>query len=347
MAAESHDHARQGANPALIEVTRGGRIESIHRGAAVVMTAEGEVVAAWGDIDRPIFVRSAAKPLQALALVETGAADAFALAPEDLALACGSHGGEPRHVACVTAWLARLGLDGRALVCGPHPPLDPQATADLIRTGNAPTSIHNNCSGKHAGFLTVVRHLGLPLAGYGDPGHPLQQRIRQDVADMGDIEVGDDMLAIDGCGVPAFALPLRALALAFARFGRPHGLPPRRGEAVERLFAAMAAHPLMVAGNGRFDIAMITASNGGIVSKGGAEAVHAAAVPAAGLGLALKIDDGAKRAADAAMAALLLAHAQPEAPARTCLAAYTRQPLRNTAGTIVGEMRPAAGCLTA
>lgn len=343
MAAGGHDHAPEPGNPILIELTRGPRIESIHRGAAAIMTATGELVAAWGDIDRPAFVRSAAKPLQALALVETGAADGFAVGPAELALACGSHGGEATHVACVAAWLHRLGVAEGALVCGPHPPLEPRAAADLVRDGSPATPIHNNCSGKHAGFLAVVRHLGLPLAGYGDAGHPLQQRIRQGIAEMGDIAVGEDMIGIDGCGVAAFALPLRALALAFARLAEPKGLPPRRAEAAKRILAAMAAHPGMVAGSGRFDTAVIAASAGRIVSKGGAEGVHAAAIPGLGLGIALKIDDGARRASEASMAALLTAHAKPEAAAVYCLAGYARQPLRNTAGAVVGEVRPAAG----
>jgi L-asparaginase II len=343
MSAGGHDHARERGNPVLIELTRGPRIESIHRGAAAIVTATGEVVAAWGDIDRPVFVRSAAKPLQALALIETGAADGLAVAPAELALACGSHGGEARHVACVTAWLARLGLNGGALVCGPHPPLDPHAAAELVRGGTPATPIHNNCSGKHAGFLTVVRHLGLPVAGYGDAGHPLQQRIRQDIGDIGDIAVDDDMIGIDGCGAAAFAMPLRALALAYARLAEPRGLPARRARAAKRILAAVAAHPAMVAGGGRFDTAVIAASAGRIFSKGGAEGVHAAAVADLGLGIAVKIDDGGKRASEAAMAVLLLAHAQPEAAARNCLAGYVRQPLRNTAGAVVGEMRPASG----
>lgn len=343
MPAASHDRAREADNPVLIELTRGPRIESIHRGSAAIVTATGEVLAAWGDIDRPVFVRSAAKPLQALALVETGAADAFAVGPAELALACGSHGGEARHVGCVTAWLARLGLDAGALVCGPHLPLDPGAAAELIRSGSLATPIHNNCSGKHTGFLTVARHLGLPLAGYGDPAHPLQQRIRHDIAQMGDIAVGDDMIGIDGCGAAAFALPLRALALAFARLAQPAGLPPRRLQAVTRILTSVEANPGMVAGDGRFDTAVIAASAGRILSKGGAEAVHAAALRGLGLGIAVKIDDGGKRASEAAMAALLLAHGQPDAALARCLAGYVRQALRNTVGAVVGELRPASG----
>lgn len=343
MAARSHDHPWRTCNPVLIELTRGPRIESVHRGAAAVATADGEVLAAWGDIDRPVFVRSAAKPLQALALVESGAADAFAVTAAELALACGSHGGEPRHVAVVGGWLARLGLDARALVCGPHPPLDPAAAAELIRAGGQPSAIHNNCSGKHAGFLTAARHLGLPVAGYGDARHLLQDRIRRAIGEMGDVAVGDDMLGADGCGVPAFALPLRALALAFARLARPEGLPRPRSDAARRILAAMAAHPAMVAGSGRFDTAVIHASSGRVLSKGGAEAVHAAAIPALGIGIAVKIDDGGKRASEAAMAALLLAHARPDATAAVCLAGYARQPLRNTLGATVGELRTAPG----
>lgn len=342
-----HDHLRKACNPVLIELTRGPRIESVHRGAAAVMTAAGEVLTAWGDIDRPVFVRSAAKPLQALALVETGAADAFAVTAAELALACGSHSGEPRHVAGVSGWLARLGLDSGALVCGPHPPLDPHAAADLVRAGALPTPIHNNCSGKHAGLLTAARHLGLPFEGYGEAEHPLQARIRRTLAEMGDVAVRGDMIGTDGCGVTAFALPLRALALAFARYARPEGLPSRRAEAAKRILAAMTAHPAMVAGSGRFDTVVIQASGGRILSKGGAEAVHAAALPAFGIGIAVKIDDGGKRASEAAMAALLLAHSGCDATAASRLAGYVTQPLRNTLGAVVGELRPAAGWLTA
>ncbi|MCU0894342.1 MAG: asparaginase [Rhodospirillales bacterium] len=336
--------ARKLGNPVLVELTRGGRIESIHRGAVAVLAASGEVIAACGDIDSPVFVRSAAKPLQALSLVETGAADAFALGPAELALACGSHGGEPRHVASVAAWLARLGLDERALICGPHPPLDAEAAAALIRANRPATPIHNNCSGKHAGFLAVGRHLGLQLGGYGDAEHPLQVRIRRDIEAMGDLRVSQDMLGTDGCGVPAFALPLRALALAFARFARPAGLDRRRAEAVQRLARAMAAHPVMVAGRGRFDTRVIGASLGRILGKGGAEGVHAAALTDDGIGIAVKIDDGGKRAAEAAMAAVLLAH-RPTGPAASALAGYARQTLRNTLGDVIGEVRTVAGWL--
>jgi L-asparaginase II len=335
--------AEPSANPPMIATTRGRRIESMHRGAAAVVTCGGSLVAAWGDVDRPVFVRSAAKPLQALALVETGAADAFSVSAAELALACGSHGGEPVHVAFVKAWLGRIGVGKDSLVCGPHPPLDTAAARALVRSGEPEGRLHNNCSGKHAGFVTTVRHLNLPLAGYGDIGHPLQARIRRTIAEIGDVEIGNDRVAVDGCGVPVFALPLRALARAFARLADPAALSSARANAARRVLAAMAAHPEMVAGQDRFETSVIAAGAGTIIVKGGAEGVQAAALPGLGIGIAVKIDDGAKRAAEAAMATLLLAFAEPAPLARHRLAGYRTQPLCNTADALVGEIRPCAG----
>ncbi|MBL8660145.1 MAG: asparaginase [Rhodospirillales bacterium] len=330
------------ANPTLVAVSRGERIESFHRGAAAVVGVDGALVAGWGDIERPVFIRSTAKPLQALALLESGAADAQGVSAAELAIACGSHGGAPAHVACVGDWLGRLGLGAGALVCGPHPPIDVAAARALIRAGRPETRLHNNCSGKHAGFLTVARHLNLPLAGYGDADHPLQELVRRTVGEMSDCEIGPRMIATDGCGVPVFALPVRALARAYARLAQPDGLAPDRAGALRRIAAAMSAHPVMVAGHGRFDTEIIAASAGAIIVKAGAEGVYAAAIPRLGLGVVLKIDDGAKRAAEAAMAALLLAFARPGDTVRQRLASFRDQPLFNTAHARVGAVRPYA-----
>ncbi len=328
------------ANPVLVAVTRGGRIESSHRGAAAVVGRDGALIAGWGDTEWPVFVRSAAKPLQALALVETGAADARGVSAAEVAIACGSHGGEPAHVACVSDWLARLGLGTDALICGPHPPIDAAAARALVRSGRPETPLHNNCSGKHAGFLTSARHLQLSPAGYGDADHPLQVLVRRIVGEMSGFEIGDGMIATDGCGVPVFALPVRALARAYARLADPAALSPGRAGAVRRINAAMASHPAMVAGHRRFDSEVIAAAAGAIIVKGGAEGVYAAAVPRLGLGIAVKIDDGAKRGAKSAMAALLLAFAEPDDAVQQCLASHRVQPLHNSAGTRVGEARP-------
>lgn len=330
-------------NPVLIDVTRGSRIESIHRGSAAVIGPAGELVAAWGDIERPAFVRSALKPLQALVLVETGAADAQDVSVAETAIACGSHGGQPVHVACVGNWLARLGLDAGALVCGPHPPTDAAAAEALVRAGQAPTALYNNCSGKHAGFLTAARHLQLPISNYGSADHPLQIRVRQTVAEMTDIAITDDMTAVDGCSAPIFALPVRALALAYARLADPGALAPARAEALRRIGAAMSTWPGMVAGHGRFDTELMAAADGALIVKGGAEGIHAAAVPRLGLGIALKIDDGASRAAEAAMAALLLAFAEADEAAQRWLVSHRIRPVRNAAGSRVGEIRPHDG----
>ena len=331
------------ANPVLVEVTRGGRVESRHRGAAVIVDAGGRLVAAWGDIERPVFPRSAVKPIQAIPLLETGAADRYAVTDSELALACASHGGGREHLRVVDRWLRRIGLGPEFLVCGPHPPLCEQAAAALARTGEPPTPLHNNCSGKHAGFLTTALALGAPTAGYEAPDHPVQRRVRQALAEMGDVALPDDTVAIDGCGVPVIAIPLVAIARAFAGLADPDRISPGRATAVRRIVAAMAAHPSLVANRDRFETRVIEASRGAIIVKGGAEGVSAAALPGAGLGIALKIDDGAKRGAETAMAALLLRVAASDCRGRAALAAYRDVAIVNTGGATVGAVRCAPG----
>lgn len=333
------------ANPVLVDVLRGGRIESMHRGSAAVVDRDGALVAAWGNVDRPVFVRSAAKPLQALALVESGAADASRVSAAELAIACGSHSGEPTHVACVSDWLARLGLGPGALLCGPHPPANATAAKALMRTGRPASALHNNCSGKHAGFLTAAKHLHLPLQAYVEIGHPLQIQVRQIVGEMCGVDIDDDLTAVDGCSAPIFALPVRALAKAYARLADPVALAPVRAHAVRRICAAMATWPGMVAGHDRFDSEVIAIAAGAMIVKAGAEGVHAAAVPPLGLGIAVKIDDGAGRAAAAAMAALLLAFGSPSGNIRSRLLARRRESLHNAAGARIGEIRPHDGWL--
>jgi len=325
--------AADGANPIVVEVTRGGTVESRHRGAAAVVDAEGALVAAWGDVDRPVFPRSAVKPIQAIPLVETGAA----------ALACASHGGEPEHLRVVADWLRRIGLGPEFLVCGPHPPICESAAVALVRAGRAPSSLHNNCSGKHAGFLTTALHLGAPSAGYGAPDHPVQQRVRQALAEMGGVDLRDSVEGIDGCGVPVIAMPVSAIARGFAALADPNRLSPRRAAAVRRIVAAMTAHPYLVAGRGRFETVVMHACAGAVIVKGGAEGVSAAALPGKGLGIAVKIDDGAKRAVETVMAALLARFAGLEGRGRAALDAYLDQPIANSTGVRVGAVRLAPG----
>ncbi len=315
-------------------------MESSHRGAAAVVDPAGGVVAAWGDVARPVYPRSAVKPLQALPLIETGAAEEFSVGDAEIALATASHSGEPEHVALVAAWLKRMGLGARDLECGPHAPMD-EAAADLVRAGREPSPLHNTCSGKHAGFLATALHLGEQTAGYVLPGHPVQQRMEKVLSDMGGVDLEGAPVGTDGCGIPVIAMPLRAMALAMARLANPDGLAPERAAACRRVFAAMAAHGRLVAGRGRFVTRAIEAGSGAFVVKSGAEGVHVAAME--GLGVALKIDDGAKRASETAMAAIL-GHLGVLDGIRA-LDPYLDGIVLSRPGDRVGAVRPAPGWL--
>jgi L-asparaginase II len=318
-------------NPTLVEFTRGDLVESRHRGAIAIADATGRIAWSCGDIERPIYPRSAVKMLQALTLVETGAADAFNLSQEELALACASHSGEPFHVQAVRAWLARIGLTDEALACG----------APTAGDGRALSRAHHNCSGKHTGFLTDARHLGALPAGYQHPDHPVQRRVLASIAEMAGVPRDHMPVAVDGCTAPAVALPLRSLATAVARIADPAHLPPARAAAARRLDAAVKAKPLYVAGTGRACTALIQAAGGSASVKTGADGVFVAALSGLGIGVALKIDDGAARAAETAIAALLaaLGIVRADDPA---IRAITHGPVVNSAGQTVGARRPIA-----
>ena len=331
------------ANPVLVEITRGELVESRHRGAAAVVDSAGRLVAAWGGVDTPVFPRSAVKPFQAVPLVESGAADAFGVTSRELALACASHGGEAVHVLGVEAWLRRLGLTAGHLVCGPHAPLDPVAAADLLARSEQPTRLHNNCSGKHAGFLTLARHLGVPTDGYGDPGHPVQRRVFGVLAEMTGADADHAVVAVDGCGVPVMAMSLAELARGFSLLADPDRLPALRSAAVRRVCGAMTSHSFLIGGTGRFDTVATEAGGGAVLTKGGAEGVACAALLGLGLGIAVKIDDGGKRAAEAALAALLLRFTAANGLLRQALNGFGTVVLRNTCGEEVGFIRPVAG----
>lgn len=328
-------------NPVVIEALRGALVESQHCGAVAVVDAEGALVLAIGDVERPIYPRSAIKALQALVLVEAGAAERFGLQDEELALACASHGGEPDHVAGVVSMLARAGLDQGALLCGTHWPLHQPSALALSRSGGAATALHNNCSGKHAGFLCAACAMGCDPTTYVDHTHPVQRAVKGVLEGLGGAEIPDAHRGIDGCSVPTFAMPLTALARAFARFGTGHGLEPERGAAARRLRAACAAHPWHVAGTGRFCTEVMTSLRERVFVKAGAEGVYCAALPEQGLGLALKIDDGAARAAEAAMAAVIARFLPRDDEGRAALDRFSRPVLRNWNRTPIGALTPA------
>jgi L-asparaginase II len=302
------------SNPVLVEVTRGSLVESRHRGAIAVARADGELLLALGDVTRPIYPRSAVKLLQAVPLVESGAADAFGLDGSALAVACASHSGDRVHVEAVRSLLAKAGLDESRLACGAHWPISENATRELMRQGRRPAPIHNNCSGKHAGMLATAVHLGVDPKGYERPDHHVQTAIARVLSETCGVWLKPDAMGIDGCSVPTYPLPLAALAQGFARVASGEGLPAPRADAVQRLMQACFAAPVLVAGEGRFDTEVMRALSPACFVKGGAEGVHCAALPELGLGIALKMDDGAKRGTELALAATLAA-LLPEAAA--------------------------------
>jgi L-asparaginase II len=327
------------SNPVLVEVLRGGLVESRHRGAVAVSDTAGGSVLAIGDVAVPVFPRSAIKALQALPLVESGAADRYSFGDEELALACSSHSGEPAHVAGVERMLAKIGLDVSALACGAHWPTNQAAAYTLAKTGT-PSALHNNCSGKHSGFLCLACAVGVDHSGYWRPDHPVQQKVRGVLEDLTGTVLGPDRCATDGCSVPTWAIPLNNLARAFAKFGTGHGLLPGRAAAAARLRAACAEKPWYVAGSGRFCTEIMQLFGARVFVKTGAEGVFCAALPEQGLGIAVKCDDGAGRSAEVVMAAMI-ARFLPLADAeRAALTRFLRPSLRNWNGFEVGALRP-------
>ena len=280
-------------NPIVVEVRRGPLVESRHRGAGVVVDADGVVIFSFGDVDRLVYPRSAVKAFQALPLVESGAAEQCGLEDQEIALACSSHAGEPIHVSLAAAMLQKAGAGPQALACGAHWPLNEKAARALARAGAAPSPLHNNCSGKHAGFICLACANGWDAAGYEAPSHRVQRVVREAIQEMTGAPLGADVCGTDGCSIPTYAVPLRALALGFARFGAGIGLAPSRARAAERIRASVAAHPHLVGGEGRFDTEVMRLLGARAFTKGGAEGVCCAALPEAGLGLAVKADDGA------------------------------------------------------
>jgi L-asparaginase II len=282
----------------LVEVRRGGFAESVHRGNLAVADASGALLAWAGDPETVTFMRSAAKPLQALAVVETGAYEAFGLDERELAVICASHGSEPHHVEVVLGILEKLGLGETGLECGTHWPSHQPSAFELARQGRRPTSLHCNCSGKHAGMLAVARHMGWPVEGYFRMDHPVQRLYVETVAAVTSYPAARMWLAVDGCGATVVGLPLRRMAQGFARLADPDdptaALGPERRRAAALIVRAMRGHPEMVAGTGRLCTALMRAMP--VVAKSGAEGVYCLGLPGRGLGLAVKIEDGNSRA---------------------------------------------------
>ncbi|WP_088282784.1 asparaginase [Ideonella sp. A 288] len=340
------------SHPDLVHALRGGIVESFHRGAIAIVDADGTPVLALGDIDRPVFPRSACKVLQALPLVESGAAEAFGLSDDELALACASHGGEARHAATAASMLAKAGLDASALECGAHWPYFDGAIKAMARDGATPSALHNNCSGKHAGFVC----LGCLLAraqgggdadawrgfvrGYLLPEHPVMREVSASLQSTTGADLSRLPVGTDGCSIPAHAIPLRQLALAFARVGTGVGLRDGQARAARRLREAVARSPFFVAGTGRFDTRVMERLGERVFCKVGAEGMYCAALPEQGLGVAIKIDDGNNaRASEVAMAAVIESRVRLDDGERAFMQGFSDLTLRNWNGFTVGALR--------
>jgi L-asparaginase II len=330
------------ANPILAELTRGNWVENRHRGAFVVVDSSGRVIASAGDIERPIYPRSAIKSIQALAMVTSGAIDRFNITDEELALACASHQGEDVHVAGVGSFLDHIGLGADDLKCGVFSPNSLKAREALRQRGEKPTQLHHMCSGKHAGMLAVAEALGAPTAHYVDVDHPAQKAVR----DIIELVVGEPLTAdrcgIDGCSIPTWAAPLRGYARGFARMATGEGLPPDIAANARRIYDAATTHPHLVCGDGTLDTEVMRAFRGNVLQKGGADGVQCGAIRDEGWGYALKIDDGNLAVSQVVVAGLLLAIASPNDDQRHVLEGFASQPLRNIRGTEIGVMRTTA-----
>lgn len=324
----------------LAVVTRGDVNESHHLGDLVIANADGHVLSAVGNPARVAYFRSSQKPLQALAVVQTGAADRFGLTETELSICCASHSGSRMHVTTVQGILDKLGLDPSALQCGVHDPGDSAERTRLIRAGEAPSPLHNNCSGKHAGMLASTLALGAPVASYLDRDHPLQQLTARNMAIMTGVAEADLRYGVDGCGAPVVAVPLRAMATAYARLANPDGLPDDLPAAAARIMAATALAPDMVASPGAFNSELLAAGEGHLIAKGGAEGAFMVGLrDPRRLGLAMKFADGSGRGIAPVTMAALNAVGGLSAGARDRLAAHVQPRITNCHGTHVGDVK--------
>jgi L-asparaginase II len=319
-----------------IVVTRGNAVESYHRVHAAVFNAEDHLIGAAGDPGYSTFWRSCAKPFQAIPLLESGGFDALGWGGEELALACASHGGEPEHVALVESMLEKLGLEEGDLACGPHEPLSPRGAKIARESGIRIKRTHNNCSGKHTAMLALAKHRDWPINGYERAEHPVQLAMLNQVALWTGLRACDLEVAVDGCGAAVFGGPIDRLAQAYSRLGAA----AKRGEEIpSRIVAAMSGYPFLLGGTDRLDSVIIEETGGRVVTKVGAEGVHAGVIVDSGIGIALKVEDGNARAQQPALIRLLqLLDALPDPlPAR--LSDLLDRPVRNSRGEVVGETR--------
>ena len=324
---------------AFVELQRGDVVESRHSVSAALVDAQGQLMAWVGDPELLTYFRSAAKPFQALPLVDDGAADAFGFSEAELAICCASHSGEPAHVRTVRSILGRIGCGEEDLECGAHPPFHQPSAEALRAEGRAPSRIHNNCSGKHSGMLAWARHAGKKTVGYPRADHPVQRRIRREIARWTGNPADELGTAIDGCGVITYAQPLNSMATAFARLvaAADHD----SGSPAYRVTRAMTGEPYYVAGTGRLSTQLMETTDGRILAKGGAEGVFCAGDSVGGWGLALKVEDGRKRGVGPAVIEFMAQAELLDESELGRLEDHHVRSLTNTRGEVVGMIRPA------
>ncbi len=315
-------------NELLCEYRRAGRVESVHRVSIAALEA-GKPVLLRGSVDEPVFMRSCAKPFQCLTVLESGAADAYGFSADEIAVIGGSHPGEPEHVRAASSILKKAKLKVSDLQCGVHPPSGSRGLRELLKSGQEPTAIHNNCSGKHSGMLAATRFMRAPLKTYLSPSHPLQKGNLRNVARFAGLKPAELRLGVDGCSAPTFGLPLRAMARALAAFTTEPGTP-------QRVRDAMMAHPVMV---GRPCVTIMSAAPGRILAKGGAEGVYVCGFPGRNAGLALKVHDGNARPWTAILSAVIRKLGWLEKDDLARLSKAADGILKNHAGRAVGEVR--------
>jgi len=339
----------------VAEQTRGPLVENIYRGDAAVVNDQGEVIFKVGDPEKVTFWRSSAKPIQAMPIVTSGAAEAFGFGPEHLAIFAASHNGEPVHTETVLKAMELAGLSPDLLQCGSHRPFDRQAAEELARQGKEPEPIHNNCSGKHTGMLALAKHLGLPLENYLDPESELQKHILANVADVVGLSPDQIYLGTDGCGVPVFGMPLRNMAWGYDRLSNPAAMPAGKEEAGRRFRDAMLDYPYLIAGRRRLDTVLMSLPGRRFLAKSGAEGVYCTGVlPEAvaaspvlkaagvtgGIGIAVKTEDGHMEIRHLMTVEILDQLGLLTDEDREALARWRATPVKNWAGKVVGELRP-------
>lgn len=329
------------SNPVLVEIVRGSLVESESRGGVVIMDAHGKTIFSLGDTSRDVFPRSAWKPLQAIAVVSSGAADRYLLSTAELALACASHYGEAIHTRCVARWLRRLAISPASLKCGTQLSVYGLDIRTMqLRFRKSPTPIHNNCSGKHAAFLTLAKYRGSKRSDYLHPAALVQQEIAECLSEVCQFDVRSRDVAIDGCAAPTYAVPINHLALGFARFSEPRVLRGTYRDAALRLHAAISSNPILFSGTRTFPSMIVARARGAVIVKPGAEGTYGLFIRELGWGIAIKVDDGALRTAECVAGAILTELFHRRSELKSIAASVARSRVKGSARQITGEIRP-------